>query len=443
MAGTIETYGTLMTGSIIAKVISTDEIAAKKAAITDALSAIEFAAEKGVFTQSLASKEFASQDIALANFSTDAIIDDDPNTPLPQAILDKTYMINVNNDNSSFNIRNIGTDKVFDLSSSGKLTLDDISVLGTLDATITESNLDQVKSLTLDTLNVDGLSNFKDVTVTGNFQGTIEVSDLASVKSLTLDTLNVGNIHGTVGVFDELAATSVAVSDALSTIQFAAQEAIVTESLAATEISARDIALAAINIGDHSSQSTVNIEQSYKLAVASDNSLHVTKGESNVLEISETTAKFPGDVSVTGKIIGDVNDNTFDTLVVNDLTVNNSINTKDMVASGNIEADSAKIGVVASGNIEADVAAIDTLASRAVAVTHALSAIEIAAQTISATEAVATKEIATQLLQLASVNVENDSNTPLLSEENTYKLEQMDGNLVISKGNVELLEIAD
>tara|TARA_B110000977_G_scaffold201529_1_gene296646 strand:- start:184 stop:1503 length:1320 start_codon:yes stop_codon:yes gene_type:complete len=221
--------------------------------------------------------------------------------------------------------------------------------------------------------NILNISKNGDLIISGEFQGKLKESNFDHL-SLNLDTLHVDKIYGNVGIIDtfvtdSLATKTLAVSEVLSTLQFAAQEAVITESLAAKEIATKEFAMAAIDINGQINGSelpTVNISDSYILNVDSNSNLRFTKDNNNVLELSENRATFPGDVHITGSLNADVDETNLRKLKelnIELLTVDN------ITASGNLDVN----GLITANSANMQNASVDSLASRMVSVAESLT----------------------------------------------------------------------
>ena len=94
------------------------------------------------------------------------------------------------------------------------------------------------------------------------------------------------------------------------------------------------------------------------------------------------------------------------------------------------------------GNIHGNIGIIDTLISNDIAASQVqvdgpMAAVDFSAQTIVSTEAFASKEIATKMLYLSQIQTNIDL------DQNSYLINPKGGNLVISKGNLDILELSE
>jgi cytoskeletal protein CcmA (bactofilin family) len=422
MSGSFTTYGTFVTGSILARNIASDEIAAEKVAVTNALSSMQFATEKAVITNALATKELTCENIILADIQQS----DQFNT-----IITNAYSIK--SKNGKFSVNNASGGEILDLSNNGNL-----KIFGEFDGNLKDSNFSNVKNISLNTLETNSL-NVHDLNVTGEFKGTIDLEDLATIKSLNLETLHVGNLHGNIGnidIFasDSIAAKSVSVTDSLSASQFAVNEAIVTDSLAAKEIAVEDFALAKIStVGSIGSSPTddlpnVDVSDSYVLKVGTQNNLQIIKDNSNLLEIANNGTTITGDVNITGGLnvsgtLGaDINETNLQNL--KDLSLDN-LTVEDITANGNLKVN----GLLEASQAKIEDAAVDSLATRLLAVADALSAINIASQNASVTNALSAVNVAVQNFAISKNN-------------NTYSLNVDESSLNIAKNSQDLISVS-
>jgi hypothetical protein len=394
MSGSFTTYGTFVTGSILARNIASDDIAAGNIAVTSALSSMEFASEKAVITHALSTKELASENIILADIEQ---------TDQFNTIVTNAYSIK--SQDGKFSINNAPSGTILDLTNNG-----DLKIYGEFDGDLKESNFSNVKNLSLNSLGV------QDLNVTGEFGGTM--------KSLNLETLHVGSLHGNIGnidIFesDSITANSVSVTDSLSASQFAVNEAVVTDSFAAKEIVVEDFALANVSITDSSQNELPNVDvsDSYVLKVGTENNLQLIKDNSNLLEINNNVTTITGDLNITGTLGADINETNLQNL--KDLTVEDITATGNLRVNGLLEANEAKI----------DVAAIDSLATRLLAVADALSAMNIASQNASVTNA------------LVAVNAAVE-NFAISKNNNTYSLNVDESSLSIANDTQDVVNIS-
>ena len=235
MAGTFVTYGTLKSGSVVAKTIAGEDIAAKKMAITEALSAIEFAAEKAVVTQALAVKELASQDIVIASLATD----DNNDT-------ENVFVINSND--SHFNVYK-GSEKIFKLSEHDTHALKNLKVHG--DGKI-HGHLEVAENFNAK------IGKFENLEAVKMAAHTAKLNDLhaphAKLEALDANTITASNINAA------LNKTTTAYIDNLNTSQvFAANEISTNELIVLNKLEAGEAHLNSIE-SDSAKITTIHAE---------------------------------------------------------------------------------------------------------------------------------------------------------------------------------------